>query len=482
MDCRTSCEWIAGILFSLNILACSAIGVSTGSLPSSAPGPAVGPLRIDQVNPRYFTDGAGHVVYLVGAHTWRNLQDTVTDKDLPPFDYSGYIRFLERHRLNFFRLWRQEEALSEPLPYLRTGPGLALDGGLKFDVSRLNQAFFDRLSARVEEAGRHGIYVAVMLFQGWGIERKTPTRPENPWEFHPFHKANNVNGIDGDHDGDGEGTETHTLTDPAVTEWQDRFVRRVVDVLNPFDNVIYEIANESTPDSVPWQEHMVQVIHEYEKTKPKQHPVLFSAPWGNREEDLWRSKAEAVSPALPAPDTAVYAYREDPPPNDGRKVIINDTDHLWGVGGTREWVWKSFVRGLNPIYMDPYDPATYSEYYEAVRETREDVLLSLGLTKRYAERIPLQTMIPRSDVCSSRYCLADPGQAYLVYVPSAGRAEQPAIVELDLQNFSGTFTVEWFSPALDRTRVEQKLLPTGPVRLTAPFAGDAVLYVGASGR
>lgn len=422
------------------------------------------------------------MVYLVGAHTWRNLQDTVTDKDLPPFDYSAYIRFLERYRLNFFRLWRQEEALSEPLPYLRTGPGLALDGGLKFDVSRLNQAFFDRLSARVEEAGRHGIYVAVMLFQGWGIERKTPTRPENPWEFHPFHKDNNVNGIDGDHDGDGEGTETHTLTDSVVTEWQDRFVRRVVDVLNPFDNVIYEIANESTPDSVPWQEHMVQVIHEYEKTKPKQHPVLFSAPWGNREEDLWRSKAEAVSPALPAPDTAVYAYREDPPPNDGRKVIINDTDHLWGVGGTREWVWESFVRGLNPIYMDPYDPATYSEYYEAVRETREDVLLSLGLTKRYAERIPLQTMIPRSNVCSSRYCLADPGQAYLVYVPSAGRGEQLASVDLDLQNFSGTFTVEWFSPALDRTHVEQKLLPTGPVRLTAPFAGDAVLYVAASGR
>lgn len=443
----------------------------------TAIGPAVGPLRADSVNPRYFSDGAGKVVYLVGSHTWRNLQDAVSDKEQVPFDYSRYVHFLERYHLNFFRLWRQEEALSEPLPYLRTGPGLALDGKLKFDVSQMNPVFFDRLAARVQEAGQHGIYVAVMLFQGWGIERKSPDRPENPWEFHPFHRANNINGIDGDPDGDGEGTETHELMGAAVTEWQERFVRHVVDAVNRFDNVVYEIANESTSTSVPWQEHLVAVIHDYEATKPKQHPVLFSAPWGNREEDLWASKAEAVSPTLPAPYTAEYAYRDDPPPNDGRKVIINDTDHLWGVGGTSDWVWKSFMRGLNPIYMDPYDPATHPEYYEQVRESREGVLLSLGQTKRYADRIPLQIMTPRSDLCSSRYCLVDPGQAYLIYAPSSGVSENPASIELDLQHFSGAFLVEWFNPQLDRTEVEQKRLPSGRVRLVAPFAGDAVLYV-----
>lgn len=482
MRLRTLSEWIAGMVLSLSVLACSEVRTSAGSSNGPASNPAVGPLRIDPVNPRYFTDGAGKVVYLVGAHTWRNLQDDVSAKKPPPFDYSGYVNFLERHHLNFFRLWRQEEALWEPMPYLRTGPGLALDGGLKFDVSRMNPVFFDRLSARVQEAGRHGIYVAVMLFQGWGIERKSPERPENPWEFHPFHKANNVNGVDGDHDGDGEGTETHTLIDAAVTEWQERFVRQVVDVLNRFDNVIYEIANESTPASAPWQDHLVRVIHDYEATKPKQHPVLFSAPLGNKEEDLWASKAEAVSPSLLTPYTAEYAYRDDPPPNDGRKVIINDTDHLWGVGGTSDWVWKNFVRGLNPIYMDPYDPAAHPEYYEQVRETREDLLLSLSQTKRYADRIPLRTMTPQGDLCSSRYCLVDPGQAYLIYVPSAGISEDPASVEFDLQRFSGSFLVEWFNPRFDSIHVEEKTLTAGRVRLMAPFAGAAVLYVSTSRR
>src|SRR5262249_42889122 len=38
-------------------------------------GPAAGPLRVLNENPRYFADGGGKIVYLTGAHTWSNLQD-----------------------------------------------------------------------------------------------------------------------------------------------------------------------------------------------------------------------------------------------------------------------------------------------------------------------------------------------------------------------------------------------------------------------
>ena len=144
--------------------------------------PATGPLRVDSKNPRYFSNPTGKIVYLVGAHTWRNLQDSLSDKGAF-FDYSGYIRFLERQNLNFFRLWCQEEALWLPLPYRRTGPGLALDGLPKFDVSEMDPVFFDRLAARVQKDEEHGIYVAVMLFQGWGIERNRRTEPKIPGSF-----------------------------------------------------------------------------------------------------------------------------------------------------------------------------------------------------------------------------------------------------------------------------------------------------------
>ena len=467
-------EGIAAIVISLSIFACSGVKISQG--------PAAGPLQVGPVNPRYFSDGAGNVLYLVGAHTWTNLQDMVPRKDVPVFDYAGYLDFLERHHLNFIRLWRQEEALWEPLPYVRTGPGLALDRRPKFDLSRFNPVFFDRLSARVREAGARGVYVGVMLFQGWGIERKDPSRPEDPWPYHPFNRANNINDTDGDPDGNGDGSETHTLSDVRITEWQDRFVRHVVDVLNPYDNVIYEIANESTPASVPWQEHLIQLIHDYERTKPTQHPVLFSGPSRSSERELWASQAEAVSPIVPAPNVSGYAYLDDPPLNDGRKVVINDTDHLWGIGGTREWVWKSFVRGLNPIYMDPYDFLAFPQFYEQAKDIREEVLSSLGQTKHYADRVPLRTMTPRNELCSTRYCLADPGQAYLIYVPSPGAAEPPLTVEVDLEGYSGHYRVEWFNPRLGNAHVQDQNLPGGRMSFIAPFTGDAVLYLNSAPR
>ena len=45
----------------------------------------------------------------------------------------------------------------------------------------------------------------------------------NPWRGHPFHRANNINGINGDPGGDESGEETHELLIPAVTAIQENY-------------------------------------------------------------------------------------------------------------------------------------------------------------------------------------------------------------------------------------------------------------------
>ena len=133
----------------------------------------------------------------------------------------GVPGFPEAHNHNFFRLWTWESALNpnakqrttsyDPLPYERVGPGVALDGKPKFDITRYNQAYFDRLRARVEAARQDGIYVSVMLFQGFSIEGKGNVGGD-PWKGHPFNPDNNVSGFDG-----GGRTKVHTLCEPALT-------------------------------------------------------------------------------------------------------------------------------------------------------------------------------------------------------------------------------------------------------------------------
>ena len=160
--------------------------------------PATGPLKRLDANPRYFTDGSGKAVLLAGSHNWHSLQDNGHrlrgSQDPPPtFDYDGYLDFLERHGHNFFRLWRWEAPqwsddppdraikFCRPHPWKRSGPGIASDGKLKFDLESFDPAYFERLRQRVAKARDRGIYVSVMLFEGWAFQAH-----RTPGTYHPF--------------------------------------------------------------------------------------------------------------------------------------------------------------------------------------------------------------------------------------------------------------------------------------------------------
>lgn len=90
--------YLLGLMLLCNVLACTELRIPAESDSVQASGP----LQVDAMNPRYFSDGSGRVVYLVGSHTWRNLQDVVSEKSRLPFDYSGYLRFLTRYHLELF--------------------------------------------------------------------------------------------------------------------------------------------------------------------------------------------------------------------------------------------------------------------------------------------------------------------------------------------------------------------------------------------
>lgn len=446
---------------------------------------ATGPLRVHPSNRRYFTDGSGKAVYLTGSHTWGSLQDGGVVDPPPAFDFTAYLDFLEKHQHNFIRLWRSESTRSTwdnnparyytPHPWVRTGPGSALDGKLRFDLSQFNDAYFNRLRARVVAAGERGIYVSIMLFEGWDLYYAS-------WSGHPFNHQNNIQAINGDPDGDGKGLEIQMLSVPAVTAIQEAYARKVIDTVNDLDNVLYEISNESRllcakVSSKDWQYHFIRFIKDYESRKPKQHPVGMTSQGyggGDDSEILFNSEADWISPN---PDK--YDYRKNPPASDGKKVILIDTDHLWGIGGDRTWVWKSFLRGHNPIWMDPFDRSrngTTNTWGPVLPADADEVRRNLGYTLDYAERMNLAGMTPRNDLASSGYCLASPGREYLVYIPE-GRE-----VNVDLSATATAFSVEWFDP---KTGAKQRGSDVhGGVKclFQSPLENDAVLYLKATDR
>jgi hypothetical protein len=339
----------------------------------------VPPLTVHPENPRYFQDRQdrdGRAVYLTGSHHW----DVLVDNAERPsgFDFEGYLDRLASWGHNFFRLWTHEAWTHEvrPLPYPRTGPGRALDGGLRYDLTRYDPVYFERLQSRVARAGERGFYVAVMLFNGWSIHDKGEG---NPWFRHPFHRANNVNGIDGDPDRTGEGLDVHTLRVPAITRLQEAYVHKVVDTVGDLDHILWEISNESPGESRDWQYHLIRHL---KTLSPIPVGMTSCFPRG-RNEDLFRSPADWISPNHRG------GYKRSPPPADGRKVILLDTDHLWGIGGGADWVWKSFLAGHHPICMDPLDGDP----------EREQARRAMGVTLSLARRFDLAGMVPAGDAC-----------------------------------------------------------------------------------
>jgi hypothetical protein len=433
-----------------------------------------GPLHASKANPRYFADAAGRTLLLAGSHTWRNLQDLGPPAS-PAFGYPAFLEMLVRYNHNFFRLWTWEQSFgatyttesirAHPEPYLRTGTGNAGDGKPKFDLTRFNPAYFERLRGRVIQARDRGIYVSVMLFNGFSVGPKKPF-PGNPWPGHPFTPANNVNPALACLAGRENGYALHTLEFPEVTRFQEAYVRTVIETVNDLDNVLFEISNESNPDSCAWQYHLIRFVKSCERSMPHQHPVGMTVayPDGNNEE-LFASPADWISP------NSEGGYAGDPPPADGTKVILSDTDHLWGVGGDRAWIWKSFTQGLNPIFMDAYDAKGFKN---ATPQWEAAMRQGLGFVMTFASRMDLAAMLPHGELASQGYCLANPASPdaeYLLYLPHGGK------VRVDLSATKGTLQAEWFNP---RTGI---LWPRGPVlggrsqSFPAPFSGDAILHL-----
>ena len=414
-----------------------------------------GVLRVSNENPRYFTDASGRAVYLTGSHTWNTLTDQLSQGI---FDYSAYLELLTRFGHNFFRLWaldlfRTPEGDNAPLPFLRSGPGLAWDGNLKFDLTRYDEDYFSRLRNRVQLAGASGIYVGVMLFEGWWISHWE----EEGWAGHPFHPDNNLQALPIIRN------QLHSLEQSQVVELQERYVEKVIQSVGDLDNVLFEIANEDGGGTLEWQEHFVEFVRTYEKQVHYQpHPVglTFRFPSGTNAE-LFASQADWISPNSAAQEG--YDYKTNPPPANGRKVILADTDHIYSQGLGADWVWKCFTRGLNPLLMEGWDMFLINP----------PARKAMGQTQSFARRMDLIHMDPLETNTSTRYCLAHrAGKEFLVYQPESGP------FTLDLTGTAKLFCVEWFRPARGTTVLQKETVLGGQLRrLNPPWDGEAIAYL-----
>ena len=478
---------------------------------SNTAGSGMGPLKQSSTNSHWFVDKSGKGVMLAGSQTWNSAQDIGNAGAFTVIDFTAYVNFLVSHGHNATILWHKDLPTacnwaaggtwitdsSTGFPWQRTGPGTASDGLPKFDLTKFNQAFFDRIRARAIQLQQAKIYVVVQMFDGLGL-----THYRCAQDGYPLTGSNNVNGVDG-----GSGSASMTMSSPnAITAVQDAYVKKMIDTLNDLPNVLWEPEEEADANSGWWDDHMVGLMHTYElggtwegtsyAGKPFQHPVLL-AWYNNGDTVLYNSNADVIAPNAKFPTVNGNCGSGVP----ACKVVENDSDHSFFSMWTntdqtnRQFVWENFVNGNGVMFMDPYlifaGPSSgwpnrnncdggvapaHGVCTVPDSAKWDNLRYNMGYAVSYANKVDLVKMTPQGSLSSTGYCLAQTpstGAEYLVYEPGGSSFT----VNLTAMPASRTLNVEWLDPSTGTIHPGGTVAAGATRTFSAPFSGDAVLYL-----
>ena len=205
------------------------VGVS--QLAAAGPGSAFR-LQAHPENPRWLTaDGGTSALVLSGAHSWSLFQDYFF---AAPFGFRGYLGDLRRLDHNFTRGWYFEDGYYSPLPYAR-------DGRIYRLSPPYESRYVKRLKQRIRAARKRGLFVSVMLFQGWSMDRRDGFRDPDPWPEHPYNRINTSERVT---------KEKAALHIGLAQEQQLEYVSYIARSLCREPNIIWEIVNEAHPNSL----------------------------------------------------------------------------------------------------------------------------------------------------------------------------------------------------------------------------------------
>lgn len=263
----------------------------------------------------------GKPLKLAGSHTWNNVQ-AINGRTAPLRTVVG----------NFTRLWTVETKTANFSSSIwgSNTPGIQRieDGPFKKDGS-LNDTYYRRLEQVVQKAEKRDIVTGVCLF-----EHSITAYFPGGWDGHPF------NGL-----GPSDPSEVHTKG--AWNAFQRAHVKRVVDTLEPYGNVIYEVGNELHRNSTGWFQR--QVVKWVEKFTDKPVGVSYASAVYRDQSWLKRTGADFIVPGNGARAGGVRKL----PGFKGPQLL--DTDHGWALNSNVAGLRTAWSQGRPLWLMDGLD-------------------------------------------------------------------------------------------------------------------------------
>jgi len=430
----------------------------------------VKPIALHPENPHYFIyKEKPEILITSGEH-----YGAVLNLD---FDYKKYLQELQSHDLNLTRLFTG--AYAEPpgafniekntlapapgryiCPWPRSSEPGYTNGGNKFDLSKWDDEYFKRLKDFVAEAEKRNIIVELALF--------CPFYEDSQWTLSPMNMVNNVNGI-----GNIPRNDVYTLDkNGPLLKIQEELVKKIVNELNGFSNIIYEICNEPYFGGVTmeWQHHIASLIEITERNLANRHLI---------SQNIANASAKITNPH---PAVSVFNFHYATPPvavgqnyNLNKVIGDNETGFNGNADSTyRKEGWEIIMAGgalynnLDYSFAPGYENGTFQ--YGAKQPGGGSVALrqQLKFLKEfmtgfnYLRMSPDSTLITGNTADAKIYTMIETGKQYAIYLHRAPKTA------LKIALPAGTYSVEWLNPVTGEYQKKKSIRSKGQVTLPLP--------------
>jgi hypothetical protein len=456
------------------------------------------PISLHPENPHYFLyQGKPTVLITSGEHYGSVIN--------PDFNFDLYLETIQKQGFNHTRIFMGDYAEAKEsfciirnslapesrkfqTPWARsTQPGNTL-GGNKFDLDKWNPDYFARLHKFMDKADDLGIVVeCVLFFEGMS------------WEDMPMNQKNNINKTTTI-----KAPDYMSLSNGNILGYQKKYVLKLVNELNRYDNLIINVANEpwffnqehdgfSSPardETKAWVREVSEWIVDEEKNLPKKH--LISVDYCNEGRII--SKEELAKYWT---NISVFNHHYD------REAI--------SVRANYQSIPKAFAfneTGLMPIYTKAYriqgwkylmsGGALYNNLDFTFQVGHEDgtgkaefscdgykgsgdprVRNEVSILASFFETIDFVHMKPAPDVFTvyygdkDMYALANPGVQYAIYVVGGKNSWYRLNIPF------GKYKVEYIDPVSGRKILEEVLShSSGDFRLDGPdYENDLAIRI-----
>lgn len=268
----------------------------------------------------------GRKEQLAGNHTWNTVQSI-----------EGERIGMNKVTGNFTRLWTIE---TKGANFADSIWGSDTPGVVKIQdvpwkdngAGDLNPAYYNALERSVKAADKLGITVSVCLFEGSIVPYFSVGGAS--WKLHPFNGLKN---------GPTESWQVHTKG--PWNKYQRAHVKEVVSRLEKYDNVMYEVGNELSRESVKWfQGKVIKWVKAFtDKPVGASYAQGMKESRGRTQDWLTSIDADWIAPAGPA---KLLGFK-------GPQIL--DTDHSWPMSSNVAALQSAWDEGRSIWLMDGFN-------------------------------------------------------------------------------------------------------------------------------